>query len=44
MVLAGSLLGIVAGIGCVRFIESLLFEVNATGAGSIALPPLQFSA
>jgi predicted permease len=37
-VLAGSLFGIVFGIASVRFIESLLFGVKATGAGALAVP------
>ncbi len=40
MVLAGSLAGIVLGIASVRYIETLLYGVKATGAAALALPML----
>ena len=38
MVLTGALAGIVLGFACVRFIETLLYEVKATDLGVLALP------
>jgi ABC-type antimicrobial peptide transport system permease subunit len=40
MVLAGALAGVAMGMISVRYIESLLFGVKATGAGMLALPSL----
>jgi putative ABC transport system permease protein len=38
VVLAGLLFGIISGIASIRFIETLLFDVKATDAGTLALP------
>jgi ABC-type antimicrobial peptide transport system permease subunit len=40
MVSLGTLLGLAGGIACGRFVESLLFEVNATDIQSVAAPVL----
>ena len=40
VVLAGSLAGVLLGLASVRWIESLLFEVKATGPAALALPAL----
>jgi predicted permease len=37
---AGSLVGLALGIGCARFIESLLYQVKATDVGAMAAPAL----
>jgi ABC-type lipoprotein release transport system permease subunit len=36
---AGSLVGLALGIGCARFIESLLYQVKATDVGAIHIDP-----
>jgi ABC-type antimicrobial peptide transport system permease subunit len=40
MVLAGALAGLALGMGTVRFIESLLYQVKPTDLGVLALPSL----
>jgi predicted permease len=40
MVLAGALVGLALGIASVRYIESLLYQVNPTDARMLALPAL----
>ena len=40
MVLAGALAGVAIGMGSVRYIEALFYEVKATDVGMLALPSL----
>jgi ABC-type antimicrobial peptide transport system permease subunit len=40
MVLVGALAGVALGMGSVQYVESLLYQVKATGLGMLALPSL----
>jgi predicted permease len=44
MVLAGALAGLALGLGSVRYIESLLYQVKATDLGLLTLPALAICA
>jgi ABC-type antimicrobial peptide transport system permease subunit len=43
-VLAGALAGLALGLGSVRYIESLLYQVKATDLGLLTLPALAICA
>jgi ABC-type antimicrobial peptide transport system permease subunit len=38
MVLGGSILGLVLGVGSVRYVETLLYQVKATDPSRLAMP------
>ena len=38
--LAGAIAGLALGLGCAHYIESLLYQVEATDAGALAIPSL----
>ena len=40
MMLAGALAGLAPGMAPVRYIETLIFQVQATGLGMLAIPSL----